>query len=118
MDATQEAIDSIQLEIQQREAEERYERELEYGDQAVQEPYMIPKEFLCIEHQDNIVTPPSGSLAHQIDQVRRDGCECNIETIWLWYDLIGFQYDLLTDENEEKQSKSFTNSRKRDIFIV
>lgn len=32
MDATQEAIDSIQLEIQQQEAEERYERELEYGD--------------------------------------------------------------------------------------
>ena len=32
MDATQEAIDSVQLEIQQQESQDRYEREIEYGD--------------------------------------------------------------------------------------
>lgn len=60
---------------------------------------MIPNEFLCVTHQDKLETPPSGSLAHQIDGIRRTGCDCNMEMIWLWYDLIGFRYDLL-DENE------------------
>lgn len=72
---------------------------------------MIPKIFLCIDHQLTVETPLSGLLAHQIDVVRRTGCECNMEMIWLWYDLIGFEHDSL-DENEEKHRKPFTNGRK------
>ena len=55
---------------------------------------MIPKEFLCIDHQVLAETAPRGSLKHQIDKVRRQGCDCNIEMIGLWYDLCGFVYDL------------------------
>lgn len=53
---------------------------------------MLPKEFLCITHRLLAQKDFSGLLAHQIDVIRRTGCECNIEMLWLWYDI--------TDTNE------------------
>ena len=90
MNATEEAIRSEENLIRQREYEERLDREEEMAEQ---ELAVIPKIFLCIDHQLKIQTPLSGLLAHQIDVIRRTGCDCNIEMLWLWYDLCGFLWD-------------------------
>lgn len=63
---------------------------------------MIPNDFLCKNHQVNLPEATGGLLWHQIDQIRREDCRCDIHMIQLWYDLIGFQYDI-TDENSEKR---------------
>lgn len=61
---------------------------------------MIPAEMLCNVHNKEPITPPKGQMMHALDVIRRTECECDMDVLWLWYDLIGFEHDLL-DENEE-----------------
>lgn len=55
---------------------------------------MIPKELLCIFHQELSEETFYGVLYHQLDVIRRTGCDCDMDILWLWYDLIGFQFDI------------------------
>lgn len=61
---------------------------------------MLPDEYLCVEHKKVHQTAPKWPLYRIIEEIRRSQCECDVDILYQWYDLIGQFLDMYSPNSD------------------